>query len=184
MRRFTRKIISAMKNSKESNPQSSQDSPEDAFFKRMFVGVASSLLGQTLRERNETLRVGGALPLALQNEKRDIYMHIADISVAMLGVCLTGVSILNVDKDINDGDSSFGVDDILAFDSVVFLISYMLSFWFVRVMTKSNRNVRRIGNIANGIFFVGMILMSIVCVGIVQQSDYLPRKILMRHLNH
>jgi hypothetical protein len=30
---------------------------------------------------------------------RDIYLHVSEISVAMIGVCLTGVSIFNVDKD-------------------------------------------------------------------------------------
>jgi hypothetical protein len=28
---------------------------------------------------------------------RDIYLHVSEVSVAMIGVCLTGVSILNVD---------------------------------------------------------------------------------------
>jgi hypothetical protein len=143
MNRFTKKIISAIKDPPASDTQSSPASAEDAFFQRMF--------------------------------DRDIYMHISDISVAMLGVCLTGVSILNVDKDLNNDNSNFRIDDILAFDSIIFLIAYLLSYWVVRVMTKSNRNVRRIGNIANTIFLVGMILMAIVCVGIVQQSDYLPR---------
>jgi hypothetical protein len=101
---------------------------------------------------------------------RDIYLHISEVSVAMIGVCLTGVSILNVDQDINDGNTY--VDDLLAIDSFVFLTSYLLSYWVVRVMTKGDRNVQRVGDIANAIFLIGMIFLAIVCGSIVIQGDY------------
>jgi hypothetical protein len=160
MKRVTRKIINGMNTAKESDLQASKDLSEvetsgmDSFYQRMF--------------------------------DRDIYLHVSEISVAMLGVCLTGVSILNVDQGTGDdnANSNFGIDDLLAFDSIVFLISYLLSYWVVRVMTKSNRNVRRIGNIANTIFLFGMILMAIVCVCIVQKSDYVPRKLFMRQFQN
>jgi hypothetical protein len=102
---------------------------------------------------------------------RDIYLHVSEISVAMLGVCLTGVSILNVDQDNSQGNS--GIDDLLAIDSFIFLTAYLLSYWVMRVMTKSNRNVRRIGNIANFIFLFGMVLMAIVCGWIVLKGDFI-----------
>jgi hypothetical protein len=101
---------------------------------------------------------------------RDIYLHVSEISVAMLGVCLTGVSILNVDQDIKEGGTN--IDDLLAIDAFIFLIAYLLSYWVVRVMTKGDRNVRRIGNIANAIFLFGMIVMAIVCGGIVLKGDF------------
>jgi uncharacterized membrane protein len=100
--------------------------------------------------------------------ERDIYLHISEVSVVMVGVCLTGVSILNID----DGDTY--VDDLLAIDSLVFLVSYLLSYWIVRVTTKSSRNVKKFGSIANTIFLIGMILMVIVCVNIVIQGDFYP----------
>jgi hypothetical protein len=68
--------------------------------------------------------------------QRDIFLHISEVSVVMIGVCLTGVSILNVDQDINDLNTY--IDDLLAFDSFLFLTSYLLSYWVVRVMTKSD----------------------------------------------
>ena len=108
---------------------------------------------------------------------RDIYLHVSEISVVMLGVCLTGVSILNVDQDISDANSY--IDDVLAIDSIVFLTSYLLAYWVIRVMTKSNRNIRRIGNIANIIFLFGMVLMAIVCVSIVIQGDLAPAILLL-----
>ena len=104
--------------------------------------------------------------------QRDIYLHVSEVSVAMIGVCLTGVSILNVDQDINDVNTY--VDDLLAIDAFVFLTAYLLSYWVVRTMTNNNRNVRKIGNIANIIFLIGMIFMAIVCGCIVLQGDYLP----------
>ncbi|WP_310488516.1 hypothetical protein [Chamaesiphon sp. VAR_69_metabat_338] len=100
---------------------------------------------------------------------RDIYLHVSEISVAMLGVCLTGVSILNVDQELKDGGTN--IDDLLAIDSFVFLTAYLLSYWVVRVMTQGDRNVRKIGNIANAIFLFGMIVMAIVCGCIVIKGD-------------
>jgi hypothetical protein len=100
---------------------------------------------------------------------RDIYLHVSEISVMMLGVCLTGVSILNVDQDLKDGGTN--IDDLLAIDAFVFLIAYLLSYWVVRVMTQGDRNVRRIGNIANAIFLLGMIVMAFVCGCIVIKGD-------------
>jgi magnesium-transporting ATPase (P-type) len=104
---------------------------------------------------------------------RDIYLHVSEVSVAMIGVCLTGVSILNVDQDVNSLDTY--VDNLLAIDSFVFLTAYLLSYWVVRVMTRGNRNVRRVGNIANAIFLIGMIFMAIICMCVVFQGDYTPK---------
>ncbi len=101
---------------------------------------------------------------------RDIYLHVSEVSVAMVGVCLTGVSILNVDQDVNSLNTY--VDDLLAIDAFLFLTSYLISYWVVRVMTKSTRNIRRIGNLANIIFLIGMVCMAIVCGLIVLQGDY------------
>lgn len=102
--------------------------------------------------------------------QRDIYLHVSEVSVAMIGVCLTGVSILNIEQDINDVNTY--VDDLLAIDAFVFLTAYLLSYWVVRTMTNNNLNVRKIGNIANIIFLIGMIFMAIVCGYIVFQGDY------------
>ena len=104
--------------------------------------------------------------------QRDIYLHVSEVSVAMIGVCLTGVSILNIEQDINDVNTY--VDDLLAIDAFVFLTAYLLSYWVVRTMTNNNRNMQKIGNIANAIFLIGMIFMAIVCGCIVFQGDYSP----------
>jgi hypothetical protein len=101
---------------------------------------------------------------------RDIYLHISEISVAMVGVCLTGVSILQFDDQADTANSY--VDDLLALDSFVFLTSCLLAYWSVRVAMKGNRYVRRVASIANVIFLIGMIVMAIVCGCIALQGDY------------
>jgi uncharacterized membrane protein len=101
---------------------------------------------------------------------RDIYLYVSEVSVAMIGVCLTGVSILNVDEDVNS--LNIYVHYLLAIDSLVFLTAYLLSYWVVRVMTRGARNVRRVGNIANAIFLIGMVFMAIICICVVCQGNY------------
>ena len=102
--------------------------------------------------------------------ERDIYIHISEISVAMIGVCLTGVSIMQVDQDIDQ--ASTRIDDILAIDSLIFLTSFILAYWLIRVTMKGHRHSRKVSNLANFIFLIGMILMSIVSICIVCKGDY------------
>jgi Protein of unknown function (DUF3918) len=102
--------------------------------------------------------------------ERDIYLHISEISVMMVGVCLTGVSIMQVDEDIQT--SGTFIDDLLAIDSLIFLGAGLLAYWLIRVTTISNRNVRKVGNIANIIFLLGMIVIVVVCLSIVVRADF------------
>ncbi len=103
---------------------------------------------------------------------RDVYLHISEISVAMVGVCLTGISILQVGQYISK--IATYMDDLLAIDSFVFLTSSVLAYSLVWTTTKGNSNTRRIGNIANFVFLIGMVFMAIVCVCIVIKGGYPP----------
>jgi hypothetical protein len=102
--------------------------------------------------------------------ERDVYIHISEVSVAMIGVCLTGVSIMQVGQDIDQVSSC--IDDILAIDSFIFLTSFVLAYWLIRVTMKGNRHTRKVSNIANVVFLFGMILMAIVSGLIVAKGDY------------
>jgi hypothetical protein len=102
--------------------------------------------------------------------ERDVYIHISEVSVAMIGVCLTGVSIMQVGQDIDEVGSC--IDDILAIDSFIFLTSFVLAYWLIRVTMKGNRHIRKVSNVANIVFLFGMILMAIVSGLIVAQGDY------------
>jgi uncharacterized membrane protein len=103
---------------------------------------------------------------------RDVYLHISEISVAMVGVCLTAISLLRVSQSLSKIDTF--IDDLLAFDSFVFLTSSLLAYSLVRTTTKGNRHLRRIGNAANFIFLIGMIFMAIVCMRIAFEGGYAP----------
>ncbi len=148
MRKITRKIISAMTVSKE--PTDSQDPINHPQIEHDVIDAFYQRMFD-----------------------RDIYLHVSEVSVAMIGVCLTGVSILNVDEDINSLNTY--VDDLLAINSFIFLAAYLLSYWVVRVMTKGNQNIRRVGNVANVIFLIGMVFMAIICICVVYQGDYTPK---------
>lgn len=100
---------------------------------------------------------------------RDVYLHISEISVTMIGVCLTGISILQVSQYISK--ISTYMDDLLAIDSFVFLTSSLLAYSLVKTTTKGNSNIRKI---ANFIFLIGMILMAVVCGCIVIKCGYTP----------
>ncbi len=102
--------------------------------------------------------------------ERDIYIHISEVSVAMIGVCLTGVSIMQVGQEIDEVNTF--VDDILAIDSFIFLTSFILAYWLIRVTMKGNRYIRKVSNIANVVFLIGMVLMAVVSGLIVCQGDY------------
>ena len=102
--------------------------------------------------------------------ERDIYIHISEVSVAMIGVCLTGVSIMQVGQDIDEVNTF--IDDILAIDSFIFLTSFILAYWLIRVTMKGNRYIRKVSKITNTIFLIGMVLMAIVSGLIVCQGDY------------
>ncbi len=102
--------------------------------------------------------------------ERDVYIHISEVSVAMIGVCLTGVSIMQVGQDIDDVSSY--IDDILAINSFIFLTSFILAYWLIRVTMKGHRYIRKISNLANVIFLIGMVLMAVVSGLIVAQGDY------------
>ena len=141
MRKITGKILKAAKDAKNSlNPDTAENSN---------IGTLDELYHRMF--------------------ERDIYLHISEISVMMVGVCLTGVSIMQVDEDLQA--SGTFVDDLLAIDSLIFLCSALLAYWLIRVTTNSSRNVRKIGNVANAIFLLGMIVIVVVCLSIVIQAD-------------
>ena len=102
---------------------------------------------------------------------RDIYLHISEISALTLGICFSGVSILNIDEGANRLSKS--INNLLAVDSIIFITSYLVCYWIVMVMTKSDRNLHQIKNIGIAIFLIGMIFMAIICGCVVFQSDYL-----------
>lgn len=97
-----------------------------------------------------------------------ICMHIFSVSAAMVGVCLTVIGIIQV--IIKGQKTTTFADDFLAFDALLFLSSYMLSYWAMR--RQGYRRMHQIERIADGIFLFAMILMAIICVLITFDISY------------
>jgi hypothetical protein len=53
------------------------------------------------------------------------------------------------------------VDDFLAADALLFLISYLVSYWALR--SRGLRRMHHLEKIADGIFIIAMIGMVVVC---------------------
>ncbi len=91
--------------------------------------------------------------------EHDICIHIFTVSSAMVGVCLTVIGLIRVVITLGNADTL--ADDFLAADSVLFLVSCLLSYWALR--SRSLRRMHRLEKIADGIFIIAMIGMVIIC---------------------
>jgi cytochrome c oxidase assembly factor CtaG len=92
--------------------------------------------------------------------EEDICIHIFTVSSAMVGVCLTVIGLIRVVITLGKHDTL--ADDLLAADALLFLVACLLSYWALR--TRSVRRMHRMERIADGIFILAMILMTVVCV--------------------
>ena len=89
----------------------------------------------------------------------DISIHIFSVSAALVGVCLTVIGLIRV--VISTSKVNTLVDDFLAIDAVIFLISCLLSYWALR--TRSLYRMHRVERMADAIFLVGLFLMVLIC---------------------
>jgi cytochrome c oxidase assembly factor CtaG len=91
--------------------------------------------------------------------EEDICIHIFTVSSAMVGVCLTVIGLIRVVITLGKIDTV--ADDLLAADALLFLIASLLSYWALR--TRSLRRMHRVERLADGIFILAMILMTVIC---------------------
>lgn len=89
----------------------------------------------------------------------DISVHIFSVSAALVGVCLTVIGLLRVVINISKVETV--VDDFLAADAVLFLLSCLLSYWALR--TRSLYRMYWVERVADTIFLLGLFLMVLVC---------------------
>ncbi len=75
----------------------------------------------------------------------------------MVGVCITVISIV---KTLNQGVINYLIDKALAVDSILFMISAVLSFWSIR-SEESALNLERWAEI---IFLIGLLSMTVITV--------------------
>jgi hypothetical protein len=91
--------------------------------------------------------------------EQDICIHIFTVSSAMVGVCLTVIGLIRVVITLRTVNTL--VDDLLAADSLLFLISCLLSYWALR--SRGLRRMHRLERIADATFIIAMIGMVVVC---------------------
>lgn len=87
----------------------------------------------------------------------NICVHIFTASAAMVGVCLTVIGIIRVVISLRKAD--LFVDDLLAVDAILYLISCLLAYWALR--TRSMRRNHRLERTADAIFLIALTLTAI-----------------------
>ena len=89
----------------------------------------------------------------------------------MVGVCLTVISLVRV--VITFGKVDTLADDLLATDAFLFLVACLLSYWALR--TRSDCRMHRVERLADGAFFVAMILMTGICGFLTYAMTIVPK---------
>jgi hypothetical protein len=67
--------------------------------------------------------------------QRDLILRLLPPTATLAGLCLAGVSLFSIHPRLNKSDTI--IDDILAVNALLFLISFYLTMWSVRTKTKS-----------------------------------------------
>ncbi|NOT84289.1 MAG: hypothetical protein HOP02_05770 [Methylococcaceae bacterium] len=88
---------------------------------------------------------------------KDLTHHILPNSATMVGVCIMVISIV---KSMSPGMASYLIDKALAIDSVMFMVSALLSFLSIR-LDRSTVNLERW---AEMIFLLGLVSMTLITV--------------------
>jgi hypothetical protein len=98
-------------------------------------------------------------PIFKRGLEKDISIHIFSVSAALVGVCLTVISVVRVVITTEGIDTV--ADDMLAADALLFLTSCLLAYWAMRSHTE--KRMRLVERAADAVFIVGLLLMAAVC---------------------
>lgn len=93
-----------------------------------------------------------------ESVERDIAIHIFTASAALVGVCLTVISIV---KSITMGMVHHVVDDLLAGDAMIFLLACFFSYGALRVRKKQRSH--RLETCADISFILGLCGLVAAC---------------------
>lgn len=85
--------------------------------------------------------------------ERDIAIHIFSASAAMVGVCLTVISIVHTFTRSQLVQTL--VDDVLAVNALFFLCACLLSYWALR--TRNSKRMHRVESAADIVFLIGLV---------------------------
>lgn len=107
----------------------------------------------------------GTAPQAIATMPRvSLSSHILPTAATMVGACMT---VLSIGRLSHAGRLGIVVDKMLAFDAVIFLISAVLSFVAIRMVTRPER----LETWAEELFLLGLLLSAIVAVVIAFAID-------------
>ena len=93
-----------------------------------------------------------------EEHEHGLTQHVFSISASMVGICMTGISLLSVvatQKKIR----TFG-DELLAVDAVLFMTCCFVSFWSFK--TKNNTHRRVLRWVVDSLFMIGLLVMVVV----------------------
>lgn len=91
--------------------------------------------------------------------EENLCVHLFTVSAAMLGVCLTVIGLIRVVITLGKVDTL--ADDLLAADAFLFLLSSFTAYWALR--TRGRQRMYRLERIADAIFLLAMVLMTVIC---------------------
>lgn len=91
---------------------------------------------------------------------KHICLHISEVSAVMIGICQGGVGLIHIGIVMSKVDTY--VDDLLALDSIVFLISCLTAYWAFRSLNL--RRTLQLERIADYSFVLGLCGMVVVAL--------------------
>jgi hypothetical protein len=91
------------------------------------------------------------------SSSNDLSHHILPNSATMVGVCIMVISIV---KSMSPGLAHYLIDKALAIDSILFMISALLSFSSIRL----KQSTERLERWAEMIFLLGLVSMTLITV--------------------
>jgi hypothetical protein len=91
------------------------------------------------------------------SNSNDLSHHILPNSATMVGVCIMVISIV---KSMSPGFANYLIDKALAIDSILFMISALLSFSSIRL----KQSTERLERWAEMIFLLGLVSMTLITV--------------------
>ena len=94
-------------------------------------------------------------PSAKEEIETSISVDVFSVSAAMVGVCLTVIQLIQM----NEKQKSYtAVDEILAFDSIVFMVACFIAFLALK-SKKYSRFKKMMENISDGCFLLAISTM-------------------------
>ena len=107
----------------------------------------------------------GTVPRAIATVARiGLSEHILPTAATMVGACMT---VLSIGRLSHSGRLGIVIDKMLAFDSVIFLVSAVLSFVAIRIAT----NTDHVETWAEKLFLLGLSLCAVIAVVIAFAID-------------